>query len=267
MTYPNSIQSFTIREAHAELLPLFDRRDSRKIQNNTYARLVDDGSIVIRYHATDILTYHGDDTMTIDTGGWHTTTTAARYSNWLPRLWSVSNDRGAWNVWTPNGERTTSTYDPTYSYSTVAPAFRIWDGMIITDEPRQRVVNYRGAPDFTADDELRDVLAGMIADYVALYDRDRIVELFGNGDDPVSTAGDCFYCLIEFADDQSTDHMTRNVSHIVSHLIESYSMVSIVRNAFRLKRRLIPANIPAISLDDLEFARIECGMESTAGTV
>lgn len=226
MTYPPSITSDTIRGTYFELSNVLGQRETRKIQNNTTLRR-EGIDLVIRYHSTDVLTYHGDDTVTIDTGGWHTSTTALRYGNWLPRYWSVSNDHGIWNVFGPTYEdgrmvRVVSTYDPTYTYPLFVAHHRVWDGMTITDTPRPRVVNYRQAPDFAAADNLASELERMVSDYTRLYTSARIVELFPPDSETVDMRGDCFYCLGNIND----------TGHLLSHLAEDYTMASLVRNAY-----------------------------------
>jgi len=279
MTIP-IIRATTIRGAYDELLPIFQHRDRRKIQPNTYAR-IDRTDITVRYHETDILTYHGDDTVTIDSGGWHTTTTANRYGNWLPRLWSVHNDRGVWNVFGPVSGKTV-TYGLGTSYETTYPRtaahFRLWDGMIITDRPRPLVVNFRQAPDFETVDTLARQLVGMIDDYVELYDAQLCADFLPDDSEPISLAGDCLFCLVKLEDN----------GHLLSHLVEGYTMLSLLRNAYAargyqdpdislhidlyngrwvprvrdhlrryLTAQLVPYGVPTVSQSDLDYATSE----------
>lgn len=58
-------------------------RDERTIAHNT--RLIRRGdSIAVRYHATDIVTYHSDGRITLNTGGWDTMTTIGRMHAMTP---------------------------------------------------------------------------------------------------------------------------------------------------------------------------------------
>lgn len=84
-------------------------RTQRKIANNTYARIESDGSVVIRLHATDIVTIHPDDTATLRTGGWYTYTTRARISEYAPvnvhgKCDTISWGHGEWSVTPKHGE-------------------------------------------------------------------------------------------------------------------------------------------------------------------
>ena len=191
------------------------------------------------------------------------------------------------NVYAPTGERVNvlgNQWRDAYTFPERAPAFRIWDGMTITDNPRQRVTNYRAAPDFTADDELRGILETMVSEYAALYSDDKIAELFAGAEDgQISTAGDCWYCL--FMDPEELDN-----GHLVAHMLEGYALVSLVHNAYKARGygdpalvmtldatrgvniggsgrglraevtrymlgRLVPHGIPAVSLDDIAAER------------
>ncbi len=221
----------TIRATYLELADIIGKRDSRKIQHNTRLRR-EDSDLVIRYHATDVLRYHGDDTVTIDTGGWHSVTSATRYQNWLPLYWSVANHNGAWNVYGP-GDEVTMTYGNmarngyyTRTYRPAVAHFRIWDGMTITDQPRPRVLNFRDAPDFERRDREALRIESDIARYVKLYSDERISELLPRDAESISLAGDCWYCL--FID---TDKETNN-GHLRGHLQDGYTMVSLIRNAY-----------------------------------
>lgn len=231
----------TIMEAYRELDGIIGKRETKKIQHNTYARR-EGADIVIRFHNTDILRYHEDGTVTLAAEGWHTTTTAQRFAEWLPRLWSVHNDRGYWNVFGPTNERTVHGKGKSWQYSSpkVAAHFRFWDGMRIVDEPRPLLVNYLESPDFTPADRLVRELKVLVDRYVAGYDVATLRELFEpNEDGSVSFAGDCFFCMGDFGAD---------VSHLVSHLLEGYRMGSLVWNAFKRAKYGDPAFVLSINL-------------------
>src|SRR6266550_4620766 len=68
-------------------------RESRKLANNTYARRRS-GQIAIELHATDILTFHSDGRIDVNTGGWDTVTTRSRMNDYLPGPWRVGGHRG-----------------------------------------------------------------------------------------------------------------------------------------------------------------------------
>lgn len=83
-------------------------KESRKLQNNTYAQRRYSGQIAIRLHATDILTFHEDGRINVSTGGWDTVTTRSRMNDYLPGPWRVGGHRGSTllykmepQAWTP----------------------------------------------------------------------------------------------------------------------------------------------------------------------
>lgn len=211
----------TIRETKLELNGILGTRNTRKVMYNTTLRREGD-TLVIKYHNTDILTYGDPGTLTIDTEGWHTSTTAKRYREFLPRSWSVRNDRGSWNVFGPTGERVAYRYGEG-SYPRIAPMFRVFDGMTIADEPRPRVLNYRSAPDFAKHDADTKQLAADIAAYVAEYSDARILELRALE----SRGGDCWYCLGLLQAGHIND-----TEHFRDHIAERYTMISVILNAY-----------------------------------
>lgn len=61
-----------------------------------------DGGIAVRYHATDVITFHPDGRIVLQSGGYQTMTTKARINEYSPvQLYA---DRGLWYV--ANGTRT-----------------------------------------------------------------------------------------------------------------------------------------------------------------
>ena len=56
----------------------------RKVGNNTYAEILQDNSVAITLHSTDVVTIHEDGTYTLRTGGWQTVTTKDRINQYSP---------------------------------------------------------------------------------------------------------------------------------------------------------------------------------------
>ena len=72
---------------HAEAVKMvhgIGNRMQRKVGNNTYARILEDGTVAIRLHNTDVVSIHPDNTFTLRTGGWQTTTTKDRINQYSP---------------------------------------------------------------------------------------------------------------------------------------------------------------------------------------
>lgn len=82
-------------KSYTDALTFLGGKSSRKIGNNT--ELVNDnaGTIGIRYHATVIVAYKEDGTVTFNTGGWDTMTTFGRMTQ-VSRLFGYAIGRKNW---------------------------------------------------------------------------------------------------------------------------------------------------------------------------
>ena len=69
-------------------------RDSRKVGNNTYAEILPDGSVGIMLHSTYVVKIHPDNSATLNSGGWHTSTTKDRINQYSPVR--VYQRKGEW---------------------------------------------------------------------------------------------------------------------------------------------------------------------------
>lgn len=78
---------------------LLGKRQSRKLENNTYLVRRDDRTIAVRLHATDVVTFTPD-WIELDSGGWHTKTTADRMRAYASVNVSSGSSKGkGWRVW------------------------------------------------------------------------------------------------------------------------------------------------------------------------
>ncbi len=59
-------------------------RGQRKVGNNTYAYIEYDGSVSIELHGTKVVVIHPDDSVTLNSGGYHTSTTKKRINQYSP---------------------------------------------------------------------------------------------------------------------------------------------------------------------------------------
>jgi len=59
-------------------------KNRRKIGNNTYAEILHDNSVGIMLHSTYVVKIHPDNTYTLQTGGWQTSTTKDRINQYSP---------------------------------------------------------------------------------------------------------------------------------------------------------------------------------------
>lgn len=88
-----SMQSYT------EADEFLGQRTSKKVGHNTWARRLrvptetdtPEFDIAVRYHETDIVTYHHDGTITVHDGGWATATTVNRINMLTPAHFRVNH--------------------------------------------------------------------------------------------------------------------------------------------------------------------------------
>lgn len=73
-------------------------KDFRKIGHNTYAYRTANG-YGITYHQTQIFHITDEGVITIDSGGWHTSTTKTRMNEWLPRAVGIFQKAHVWYIW------------------------------------------------------------------------------------------------------------------------------------------------------------------------
>lgn len=66
----------------------------RKVGNNTYAEILPDGSVGIMLHSTYVVKIHPDNSATLNTGGWYTSTTKDRINQYSPVR--VYQRKGEW---------------------------------------------------------------------------------------------------------------------------------------------------------------------------
>ena len=188
---------------------------SRKLANHTY--LVRRGEdIAIRLHSTDVVTLHPDGSVTLNSGGWHTSTTKDRIgygyggTSFAPG-YGLYQRNGIWYM-----------HDGTLFYDgvTVGP-----DGNVIDPRP---VTDY----------EVRlKALKKQIREYAKAFAANcKDIALPGSGD--------CWGCAFTVADDDPT-HRTEpmGIDHYFQHMEEGYYVPSLLGNAILAKRFGSPGTI------------------------
>jgi hypothetical protein len=91
---------FSGSDFHTAHDALMAGRDKAQRTIATHTRLARRGphDIAVQYHATDVVTYHQDGTVTLNTGGYETVTTKRRINDYTPRGLSVFARNFAWFV-------------------------------------------------------------------------------------------------------------------------------------------------------------------------
>jgi len=75
-------------------------RKSKKLGHETWLE-ARENAIAVRYHRTDVVTIHEDNTYELNNGGWATSTTKKRLNQYSPA--KIYQHKYSWYLWTPEG--------------------------------------------------------------------------------------------------------------------------------------------------------------------
>lgn len=190
---------------------------SRKVANNTYLEVREGGTIALRLHSTDIVTFTQDKVI-LNSGGWLTITTKDRLNKWIPSGVGVYSTKGVWFL---------------YSYLRKQNVCRYFDGLELT---------YGGNPINPQEPEEEFELAerekstkAKIAKYVKGMRAAMPLEYPG--------PGDCLICQLG-TQDMSTEHLE-------SHLEEPYYVPRLAYNALVEKGYRVPQAVYQLQDTDM----------------
>lgn len=206
-------KTLTTADTYRDLIAFLGDRDSRKVSHNTYAERRGE-DVAIRLHATDILTFHADDTITANSGGWRTVTTKDRLNSFLPAPLCVYSVDGVWTLQRRGN----------------APGVvsEFYDGMRF-DRHGDMVTDVLIDSGREMKRQKREITA-----YVKLYTDARIAELVADAAEN-GTAGDCLFCQL------MTDEM--GAEHLSEHIREGYTMATLAFYAVKRAGYVNPAVI------------------------
>lgn len=185
-------------------------RAARKIANNTYLIRREDGDFAIRLHNTQVVIYHADGTVTLDSGGFQSPTTKDRMNTYSP--FRVDSVKGTWTV------------SPKDNWTNV---IRYFDGIRIA--PDGALVN-APAEDLDAMAERDDETQRLIDRYMRGLTRERLQELVADARER-GMNGDCWDCLMHTEEGVPMGDAFGKTDHLRSHLEERYYMLSLILNA------------------------------------
>lgn len=195
-------------------------KTSRPIENNT--RVERRGAdVAIKLHDTDVVTYHEDGSVTLNSGGWLTVTTKDRINRYLGqrklRVWS---DRGRWFIYRfGDGEMTKG--ERFFDGITIAADGTVLNPLPVAKEERQRAAE--------------EAMAKRITKYIDGY-----IKALEKGI-PVPNNGDCWFCLfvvVEGPDEGKTwgDIRPDDNEHLLSHMADRYYVPSLLINAMKERK-------------------------------
>lgn len=201
---------------YTEVLRDLNGKQSRKVAHNTYLQVRDSETIALRYHATDVVTYHSDGRVVLDTGGWRTSTTKLRfnesYSRLPLRIWA---DRGVWYVSKPGDWENAVAFADGLTLSPNGDGLYRIDSDTIGEDPKKT-------------QKLRRKVQAYAAGFIASM-RAGLVGPPG--------AGDCLYCQLRTKDGQTMGEVSRDKSpesHLMLHIQEKYYVGSLLVRAMEV---------------------------------
>lgn len=199
---------------------------ARPIENNT--RVVSRGEdFAVQLHDTDVVTFHKDGSVTLDSGGWLTVTTKDRMNRYLGDRGRIGSDRGVWFVYNRSWEKRTRYFD----------GIRIaLDGTILNPpdpkieaRKREAEVKMRKRIERYLDGYMKKLAEGM----------------------PVPSGGDCWDCAFVTDDGRSMGdlHDDQIHGHLFSHMTERYYVPALIWNAMKERGYRDVSTTMAIFLD------------------
>jgi len=183
----------------------------RKVGNHTYMRRVtDDGEtyIAIILHNTDVVRAFRDGSVQLNSGGWHTKTTADRIRRYMPHPWTMHAYLGRWFI------TNMDTWDATHE----GPKFAFKDGITIL--PNGKVA---GADKVDAKKD------AAFKKHVKAYAKKCVAAM----PMPEPSGGDCWFCYMKNAEGISMGDVFNDKTHLLSHIKEGYVVPSLVYNALK----------------------------------
>lgn len=194
-------------------------RESRKIANNTYLVRRDPETIAVKLHATDVVTYHSDGTVTLRSGGYETVTTKDRLNHFGPDGIRVYSDKRVWYVF--SGDDRTPFVD--------GMRFDPLRMMKTTESLRSSAESSLSAA---------KRLDGQLSRFVKRLTPERLSEIVSEARKPMGMLGDCLICRVELS--EITDKGRKAVcltsgdsEHLRSHITEDYHHSALILCALK----------------------------------
>lgn len=192
------------------------------IQRNTFEYHRPNGDRAIRFHVTDIIVYHADGRITLDSGGWKTMSTKDRINSHL-RGYNVGSDRGTWFVYASDGGGQWFHEDGTPRR--VRDGVPFYDGIVLPDAFNDKRAKAKAEKAAKADSKLKDDIKRYIAKVLPT----------GKAP-PMPGPGDCLYCCPTTTESTASNYFgyekparalslgeaTENNDHLREHIRENY---------------------------------------------
>ena len=162
-------------------------------------------TIAVRYHETDVVTYHRDGGVVLDSGGWTTHTTKARMTEYSPV--SIFQRNGLWYIQACRGEGLPLLF---------ADGVTVKDGRVSGD-----------GGDIKRTEAAKRRVDRMVSTYIAGY----LAHLREVGHGEAPDDGDCWYCRMHTDNGKTLGDAAQNVQHLIDHCETGYYVPSLLLNA------------------------------------
>lgn len=189
-------------KTYQHALNLLNGRDSRKVAHNTYARKLENGDIAIKLYATDVLVFHTNGAVTVNSGGYRTGTTKDRINSFLPAgLPRLYQAKGVWN-W--------GSGVPFSEGDKIGPRGTL---KVNSASLKKKKAEESEAAKLT---KRINKFAKLCADSLPL---------------PEPSGGDCWYCVMRTTEGIPLGEKAKDTGHLISHMEEGYVVPSLVYRA------------------------------------
>ncbi len=179
-------------------------KTSRPVAWKTRLNLHDNGDITLRYHKTDVVTYHPDGSISLDSGGWKTQTTKRRINDYTDMR--IFPDKGVWYVCKDATNWHWKAGEGDLVFQDEMRVFQDWKVQYLYKPPdAKEIVKLRKS--------------------ISKYARNFAENLPGLG---LPDSGDCWFCYMQFDGEETT-----NTSHLLSHIEDGYFVPSLAFRAMK----------------------------------
>jgi hypothetical protein len=182
---------------YVKLKGMLNRKNPKKLGNNTWAYVKHDGSLGIKLYSTEILVFYKNGDIKFNTDSYRTKTTRDRLNRYQDRI-RMYQERGFW-YFSMKGKKTGSFFN---------------DGLIITK--RGKVKGNLSVESINTLKEKKKELKKSVDTYVKGYMRELEEGKIARPD-----GGDCLICRLSPLEE----------GHILSHIEEKYYVPSLLLNA------------------------------------
>ena len=182
---------------------------SRPVAWKTRLNLHDNEDIALKYHETNVVTYHPDGSISLDSGGWKTPTTKRRINDYTDMR--IFPDKGVWYV----GKDAAN-----WHWKAGEGNFVFQDGMRVFQDWK---VQYQYEPP-----DAKEIVK--LRKSISKYARKFAENLHTVG---LPDGGDCWICIIERDEAWEGEEHTASTSHLLDHIEEDYFVPSLAFAAIK----------------------------------